>query len=519
MSTRFALTDEDVFVIVGSGPGGATLGSVLASAGKKVVMLEAGPWVSNDDFVNDEREAQRLLGWNDRRTTSGTWQLGHDFPGSPANMVKAVGGTTLIWTGLTPRFKAHEFAARSTYGNIPGTSIADWPIGLDDLSPYYSEAERRLGVSHRHGRRPLPANNNYKVLAAGAQRVGYRHFATGPYATNVDPRDGRPGTIQDGFNFQGDRQRSKWSPLVSEIPRALATGNLDLRPNSHAFYIEQGDHGRVTGVAYFDAGGVARFQQARAVAVAGNAIETPRLLLLSTSRQSPRGLGNHAGHVGRHYTRHVSGNVFAQFDQPVNFHRGESMAGIIADESRHDPERPFPGGYYLELIALAPIALARFVQPHAWGRDFAQMMEQYSHTAGLWITGEDMSQPPNRVTLSDRVDQRGLPVPNVNYDDHPADVTMREDAFEKSRALYAAVGAVSISTAPPTPSGHNLGTARMSEHPDDGVVDKWGRVHGVPNLLVSDGSVFTTSAAANPTLTIVALALRQAAWLLRDAAL
>ncbi|HEX7823629.1 MAG TPA: GMC family oxidoreductase, partial [Mycobacterium sp.] len=161
----------------------------------------------------------------------------------------------------------------------------------------------------------------------------------------------------------------------------------------------------------------------------------------------------------------------------------------------------------------------RFVQPHAWGRDFAQMMEQYSHTAGLWITGEDMSQPPNRVTLSDRVDQRGLPVPNVNYDDHPADVTMREDAFEKSRALYAAVGAVSISTAPPTPSGHNLGTARMSEHPDDGVVDKWGRVHGVPNLLVSDGSVFTTSAAANPTLTIVALALRQAAWLLRDAAL
>jgi choline dehydrogenase-like flavoprotein len=270
----------------------------------------------------------------------------------------------------------------------------------------------------------------------------------------------------------------------------------------------------VTGVAYLDADGIARFQRARMVSVAGNAIETPRLLLLSTTRRSPTGLGNHSDQVGRHYTCHLTGNVFAQFDRPVNFHRGETMAGIVADESRHDPDRPFVGGYYLELLAMGPIGLARFARPHAWGRDHAAMMERYSHTAGLWITGEDMSQATNRVTLSARLDAHGLPVPDVHYDDHPNDVAMRTEAYEKGAALYAAVGAESVIIAPPTPSGHNMGTARMSEHPDDGVVDRWGRVHSVPNLFVSDGSVFTTSAAANPTLTIVALALRQAEHLL-----
>lgn len=138
-------------------------------------------------------------------------------------------------------------------------------------------------------------------------------------------------------------------------------------------------------------------------------------------------------------------------------------------------------------------------------------MEAYARTAGMWIVGEDMPQATNRVTLSDTArDQWGLPAPNVHFDDHPNDVAMRTYAYEHAEKLYQAVGANGSHRTPPYPSTHNLGTCRMSERPEDGVVDRWGRAHDVPNLFVSDGSVMTTGAAANPTLTIVALAIRQA---------
>ena len=103
-----------------------------------------------------------------------------------------------------------------------------------------------------------------------------------------------------------------------------------------------------------------------------------------------------------------------------------------------------------------------------------------------------------------------MAVPNVHYDDHANDVAMRNHAFGRGKALYEAVGATRTFATPPYPSTHNLGTNQMSRKPGDGVVNKWGRAHDVPNLFVSDGSQFTTSGSENPTLTIVALALRQA---------
>ena len=165
------------------------------------------------------------MAWLDMRTTSGSWRVAQDFPNLPAWIVKAVGGSTTHWSGATPRFMAHEFRARTTYGDVDGANLLDWPITLDDLAPYYDRAEQAIGSTHRHGRPPLPANNNYMVFANGAERAGYKYYATGPYGTNAEPYDGRPASIQDGFNFQGDKHRSKWSTLVREIPRAVATGN------------------------------------------------------------------------------------------------------------------------------------------------------------------------------------------------------------------------------------------------------------------------------------------------------
>jgi choline dehydrogenase-like flavoprotein len=209
--------------------------------------------------------------------------------------------------------------------------------------------------------------------------------------------------------------------------------------------------------------------------------------------------------------RHVTGAVFATFDKPVQMYRGDTMAGIVSDESRNDPGRGFVGGYYLQLHSLGVSFLATFLSPRAWGRDFAQVMEQYDHMAGMLVVGEDMPQENNRVTLNRGVhDQFGQPVPNVHFDDHRNDAAMREHAYAAGESVYATVDALRTFRVPPYPASHNLGTARMSARPEDGVVNKFGRAHDVPNLFVSDGSVMTTGAAANPTLTIVALALRQA---------
>ena len=308
----------------------------------------------------------------------------------------------------------------------------------------------------------------------------------------------------------GDKSRAKWSPLVSEIPKALATGLLELRTEAQAVQITLGPDGRADGVVYTDTVGNLQRQRARLVAVAGNAIETPRLLLLSATSGHPDGLANSSGQVGRNYMRHTTGLVYAEFPNEVHMYRGEPMAGIISDESRHDPSRGFVGGYYIEMIAQGLPSFSTFMSPGEWGPQFTEKVEAYTRTAALWICGEDVPQASNRVTLSNTVtDRLGLPAPVVHYDDHPNDIAMRNHGYEQGEKLFKAVGAIRTTRAPGMPSGHNLGTARMSQKPDEGVVNSFGQAHDVPNLFVSDGSQFTTGAAANPTLTIVALSMRQ----------
>lgn len=240
--------------------------------------------------------------------------------------------------------------------------------------------------------------------------------------------------------------------------------------------IEHDDNGRATAVVYVDGDGMEQRQAARAVCIAGNAIETPRLLLLSESSMFPDGLANSSGHVGRNYMRHMTGSVYAAFDEPVHFYRGTTMAGIIQDESRHKPRRGFAGGYEMETLALGLPFMAAFLDPGAWGEEFAYFMDNYSRLAGMWLVGEDMPRESNRITLnSDVTDPHGLPVANVHFDDHDNDIAMREHAFAQGQAVYEAAGAVRTIRTPPYPSTHNLGTCRMSESPTDGVCDRWGQ--------------------------------------------
>jgi len=510
----FAQDDDGVVVVIGSGAGGGTLASELCRQGVRVVLLEAGARESPATFVNDEWQAFGQLSWLDGRTTSGSWRIARDFPGLPAWICKTVGGTTVHWAGASLRLQAHELRARSVYGDLPGANLLDWPLTLEELEPYYDAAEDRMGVTRTHGIPGLPGNNNFKVMYAGARKLGYSSCNTGRMAINSRPRDGRASCLQLGFCFQGCKSGAKWSTLYAEIPEAEASGNLDLRSNSQAVRIEHDDRGRASAVIYFDGEGREQRQRARVVAVAGNSIETPRLLLASESSRCPDGLANASGQVGRNYMRHMTGSVYGVFEEPVRMWRGTTMAGIISEESRHDPDRGFVGGYEMETLSLGLPFMAAFLDPGSWGRGFTEAMESYAHMAGMWLVGEDMPQESNRITLHPtRKDQYGVPVPNVHFDDHPNDIAMREHAYRRGEAIYEAVGARRNYRVPPYPSTHNLGTCRMSARAEDGVCNGHGQSHEIRNLFISDGSQFTTGGAENPTLTIVALALRQAEYI------
>jgi choline dehydrogenase-like flavoprotein len=507
----FDFNDNSAVVVIGSGAGGGTIAHELCNRGIRVVLLEAGKYIRQDEFRDDEMFAYQQLSWLDKRIATGNWAAAKYAPDMPSWTAKTVGGTTVTWNGLSYRAQSHEFRARTLYGDIEGTNLLDWPIRLETLEPYYDLAEDKMGVTGSHGIPRHPVSNNYKVLFNGAKRLGYKNMSNGGVAINSQMRDNRPPCTQIGFCNQGCKIGAKWSTLVSEIPKAERTGKLDLRTECMALKIEHDEQGKIDGVLYIDGEGNRHLQKARLVCVAGNAIETPRLLLNSASPMFPDGLANSSGQVGRNYMRHTGALAFGVFDKPVHMYRGITTAGTVFDEMVHKPERGFAGGYLIEAVSLGLPYMALMADPSGWGQSFAGLLERYDHMAGVLMNGEDMPREQNHISLhATEKDQHGLPVPIVHVEEHNNELAMRAHFSKQASAIYDAAGA-DFSHLASTPSAtHNMGTCRMSEKAKDGVVNQWGQAHDIENLFISDGSQFATSTCENPSLTIVALAIRQA---------
>ena len=507
----YSLDDDSVAVVIGSGAGGGTLANQLAQNGVDVVCLEAGRRLSMADIITDEDAMFGRITWLDPR--EGRQDALADFP---VWTCKTVGGTTMHWTAATPRLQAHEMRARTTYGAAPGSSLVDWPFGLDELAPWYEKAEFMMGVTGTHGIGYLPGNNNYQVLAAGGRNLGYKQIDTNKVAINPVARDGRPGCLQLGFCTSGCAIGAKWSTLYTEITSAEASGHFELRSECMATRLVTGPANRVTGVEYIDAEGRRHVQAARFICVAGNAPETTRLLLNSANAQFPDGLANSSGQVGRNYMRHVITALVGIMPGEVHLYKGTQIAGVIRDETRHDPGRGFFGGFQIHTVPFTPAYLARTMLPGGWGGEFTRIMEQYHKFAGLMIMGEDPPVAENRITLHpERKDQYGLPVTVVNYQHHPNNLAMIGYAMDVGRRLYASLGATEMfDMVNVFPATHNMGTARMGNDPATSVCDRWGRTHDIENLYISDGSLFPSSGCENPTITIVALVLRQAGHIL-----
>jgi len=504
---RFDPDDEVDLVVVGAGAGGSVLTQRLARAGWRVVCLDAGPfWDPDRDWVSDERGSHGLY-WTEPRQIGGS----DPVPLGSNNSGRGVGGSMVHYAGYTPRLHPSDFRTRSQDG-----VGADWPISYADLRPYYEAIEAELPVAgeawpwgdpHRYPHSPHPVGGNGQLFLRGARRAGIE-ARVGPVAITNGRFGNRPHCIYRGFCLQGCKVNAKASPLITHVPDALAHG-AEIRPDCHVSRVLVDDGtGRVTGVTYFSHGRELR-QRARAVAVCGYSIETPRLLLLSATRRFPEGLGNEHDQVGRYLMVQGAPQTAGRFAEEVRMYKAPPPEVSSEQFYETDPAKPYRRGWSIQTVSPLPITWAEHVvaQGH-WGESLREHLRDYVHWATLGALCELLPQPGNRVTLADETDRHGLPVAHFSYSRCDNDRQLMAAAQEPMERILTAAGATQVMTV--QRYAHLVGGARMATRPEDCVVDADHRVFGVAGLHVVDGSVLPTQGAANPALTIMALAARAA---------
>ena len=504
---RYADDDEVDIVVVGAGAGGSVLTQRLARAGWRVVCLDAGPfWDPDTDWVSDERGAHTLY-WTEPRQIGGT----HPVPMGSNNSGRGVGGSMIHYAGYTPRFHPSDF---HTFG-ADGVG-ADWPISYSDLRPFYGHIEAELPVAgedwpwgdpHSYPHRPHPVGGNGEIFLRGARAAGIQ-ARVGPVAIPNGRFGNRPHCIYRGFCLQGCKVNAKASPLITHIPDALVHG-AEIRADSMVTRVVVDDHtGTATGVDYIRAG-VQRHQRARAVAVCGYSIETPRLLLLSATAHHPHGLGNDHDQLGRYLMVQGAPQTAGRFDDEIRMYKAPPPEVSSEQFYETDPSKPYKRGWSIQTVSPLPITWAEHVaaQGH-WGAPLREYMRDYIHWATLGALCEFLPLPDNRVTLCDETDRHGLPVAHVSYSQCDNDQQLTKAATGVMEEILTAAGATEVMTI--DRYAHLVGGARMATRAEDGVVDAAHRVFSVPNLYLVDGSVLPTQGAANPALTIMALAARAA---------
>jgi choline dehydrogenase-like flavoprotein len=503
---RFDDNDEVDLVVVGCGAGGAVLTQRLARAGWRVVAFDAGPfWDPDADWVSDEAGSHHLY-WTEPRVIAGD----DPVPLGSNNSGRGVGGGTVHFAGYAPRLHPSDFNTRSNDG-----VGADWPIDYDDLHPYYEQIEAELPVAgqswpwgrpHRYPHAAHPVSGEGLVFLRGCERLGI-DVRVGPVAITNGRFGNRPHCIYRGFCLQGCKVNAKASTLITHIPDALARG-AEVRADSMVTRIELDDAGRATGVVYVHHG-VERRQRARAVAVAGYAIETPRLLLASTSARFPEGLCNDHDLVGRYVMVQGAAQTAGRFAEEVRMYKAPPPEVSTEAFYETDPRADHARGYSIQCVGPLPIAWAEHVVAGGhWGHALREHLRDYVHWATIGVLCEFLPLAGNRVTLADEVDRHGTPVARFSYSQCDNDRALMRAGTRRMAEILEAAGAEDVVTI--DRYAHLVGGCRMGRDETSGVVDRNLRTFAVPNLFVTDGSVLPTQGAANPALTIMALAARAA---------
>jgi choline dehydrogenase-like flavoprotein len=330
----------------------------------------------------------------------------------------------------------------------------------------------------------------------------------GPVAIPNGTFGNRPHCIYRGFCLQGCKVNAKASPLITHLPDAIEHG-VEVRADCHVVRVEVDERGRCTGVNYSRGDGRIGFQHAAAVAVCGYSIETPRLLLHSTSPRHPNGLANNFDQVGRYIMVQGAPQVGGRFPEMVHMYKAPPPEISSEDFYETDAARGFVRGFSIQTVGPQPIAWAEHVLADGhWGHAMREYMRDYNHWYVLGVLCELLPLPENRVTLAEETDEHGMPVARLDYSQCDNDKKNIQYAKDKLHDIFKAAGAQDVLTI--DRYAHLVGGCRMGTSPEESVVDGDHRAWGIDNLFICDGSVMPTQGSANPALTIMALASRLA---------
>ncbi|MGQ0732314.1 MAG: GMC family oxidoreductase [Acidobacteriota bacterium] len=546
-------------IVVGSGASGGWVAKRLAEAGVAVALVEAGRVHRPDDFREHRRPFDLPYGNLSRELLRATrprqadcyactefnadWFVNDleepyttpaDKPFSWQGRLRLVGGRTNVWARQSYRLSDQDFKGRSFDGEG-----YDWPLSYADLAPYYDLVEQYIGVSGQPEQvpelpdgafqPPMPMTCSERRLRARVkQRLGWT-ATIGRTANLTRPLNGRSACHYCGPCERGCVTRSYFNAALTTVPDALATGKCTLITNAMVHQVlMDADHRRATGIRYVDRETRAtREITARSVVLCAQALESVRILLNSATRQQPNGLANSSGALGRYLMDHlwVAGGAdgeFPDFPAPATLDRPVRPNGIYVIRFRNTAKGPrradfvrgygFQGGERVGFNWRAP----------GYGADWVQSAREGVVSVRLNGFGECLPYATNHVAIDpETVDVYGIPVLRIHMTWGDNERAMIPDMAETAAEMLDTAGATNIRPfiVPDRVPGygiHELGVARMGTDPRSSVLDQFQRTHDVRNLFVMDGAGFASSACQNPTLTIMALAVRSTDHLLNE---
>jgi choline dehydrogenase-like flavoprotein len=537
--------------IVGSGAGGGMAAYVLADAGAKVVLLEAGEeWYATRDSP--------MLTWNydsPRRGAStkdrpfgefdaciGGWEIpGEPYTRAPGTTfdwwrARMLGGRTNHWGRISLRFGPDDFRRKSLDGLGD-----DWPVGYDDVAPYYDQVDLLIGIfGSREGLpnepdglfHPPPAPRCYELLVK--QTCDKLGITCIPARLSIltRPHNGRPACHYCGQCGRACRTNANFSSPTVLIQPALATGNLTLVTNAMAREVTVGDDGRANGVAYIDTkSGADEHVRARIVVLAASACETARLLLNSTSSRFPQGLANSSGTVGKYLTdttgTDVAGFIPKLVDHVAHNEDGAGGNHVMMPWWLDNRSLDFPRGYHIEVWGgrrMPGYGFMGGIHHYPSGGGYGQQLKEdyrryWGSTIGFSGRGEMIPNDDSYCEIDPAVvDKWGIPVLRFHWKWTDHEYLQVKHMQETFRALVDEMGGEVFTPMPTREEGygiaaggriiHELGGARMGSDPGTSVVNGWCQAHDVANLFITDGAPFVSQADKNPTWTIMALSMR-----------